>query len=421
MFFRDALTLISGYLILLSIMLAGKAYLWQAFLFGGVYTAFVLMVVIGEQVPPLLKEDRQGWDEKRGKAPNSNELSGDDSPGGSIYDNDGEGVSGEETTDLRRSMREGISSSPKERDAHDYFLPRIGEIHMRDSHLHISTTRTLRRQFKQVNAPSQKPSGTGNRKNMPLAHNWKTTSMSSLRTNSGLDSGLVSGSRKMKAGRWGRYLLLRRIQKSMGLEDMETMDKVIAVLELPFTLMRAATIPAVLEEDSDEDDDEEYETAGEQPAGAWDKTLTRLRMIVNPPCTAAFMAWQLDGDGELFGLVLWQACFLLALPASLLMYFLTRQRPVQAVTIVYMLVSFVSGLLWLGVVADELVALLTSFGDILRIPNAILGLTVLAIGNSLGDWAADTAVAKNGFPNMAMSACYGGPLFNLCIGMVGGL
>ena len=71
--------------------------------------------------------------------------------------------------------------------------------------------------------------------------------------------------------------------------------------------------------------------------------------------------------------------------------------------------------------ADELVALLTSFGDILRIPNAILGLTVLAIGNSLGDWAADTAVAKNGFPNMAMSACYGGPLFNLCIGMTGGL
>ena len=48
---------------------------------------------------------------------------------------------------------------------------------------------------------------------------------------------------------------------------------------------------------------------------------------------------------------------------------------------------------------------------------AILGLTVLAMGNSLGDMAADLSVARGGFPNMAVTACYCGPFFNMCIGI----
>lgn len=40
--------------------------------------------------------------------------------------------------------------------------------------------------------------------------------------------------------------------------------------------------------------------------------------------------------------------------------------------------------LWINSLADELVTLLNSLGDILGIPKAILGLTVLAWGNSVG-------------------------------------
>ena len=51
------------------------------------------------------------------------------------------------------------------------------------------------------------------------------------------------------------------------------------------------------------------------------------------------------------------------------------------------------------------VALLSTFGEVLQeyVDHAILGLTVLAMGNSLGDMAADLSVARGGFPNMAVT------------------
>jgi len=48
---------------------------------------------------------------------------------------------------------------------------------------------------------------------------------------------------------------------------------------------------------------------------------------------------------------------------------------------------------------------------------AILGLTVLAIGNSVGDWVADTAVARAGHPAMGVSSCFGSPLLNDVLGL----
>ena len=53
---------------------------------------------------------------------------------------------------------------------------------------------------------------------------------------------------------------------------------------------------------------------------------------------------------------------------------------------------------------------------IFSLDHAAMGLTVLAMGNSLGDMAADLAVARSGKPNMAVTACYAGPFFNMCIG-----
>ena len=47
---------------------------------------------------------------------------------------------------------------------------------------------------------------------------------------------------------------------------------------------------------------------------------------------------------------------------------------------------------------------------------SILGLTVLAWGNSLGDLIADTALARAGNPRMGAASCFGSPLFNMMIG-----
>lgn len=53
----------------------------------------------------------------------------------------------------------------------------------------------------------------------------------------------------------------------------------------------------------------------------------------------------------------------------------------------------------------------------LNLSDFILGLTILAFGNSIGDLMSNVSMARNGFAKMGISACYGGPLFNLLFGI----
>lgn len=79
--------------------------------------------------------------------------------------------------------------------------------------------------------------------------------------------------------------------------------------------------------------------------------------------------------------------------------------------------GFAVAIAWISTIADEVVGVLKAFGVILNISDAILGLTIFAVGNSLGDLVADITVAKLGYPVMALSACFGGPMLNILLGI----
>lgn len=75
---------------------------------------------------------------------------------------------------------------------------------------------------------------------------------------------------------------------------------------------------------------------------------------------------------------------------------------------------------WTYIVAEELVSLLISLGSVYGVSPSVLGLTVLAWGNSLGDLIANVAMAVRGGPDgaqIAMAACYAGPMFNTVVGV----
>jgi len=72
---------------------------------------------------------------------------------------------------------------------------------------------------------------------------------------------------------------------------------------------------------------------------------------------------------------------------------------------------------WISTIANEVVGVLRTLGVILNMSDAILGLTIFAVGNSLGDLVADITVARLGFPIMALSACFGGPMLNILLGV----
>lgn len=79
--------------------------------------------------------------------------------------------------------------------------------------------------------------------------------------------------------------------------------------------------------------------------------------------------------------------------------------------------GFVVGLLWIVWTVDHLLALLRSFGYIFHWSEAILGLTVFALGNSLGDVVTNLSIARLGHPLMALTACFASPLTNLLLGI----
>nr|POE63316.1 putative cation exchanger c3a12.06c [Quercus suber] len=81
------------------------------------------------------------------------------------------------------------------------------------------------------------------------------------------------------------------------------------------------------------------------------------------------------------------------------------------------LAGFVVSIAWISTIASQVVGALKALAVILNMSHAIMGLTIFAVGNSLGDLVADVTVANLGYPVMALSACIGGPMLNILLGI----
>ncbi|KAJ2359955.1 hypothetical protein IW150_007641, partial [Coemansia sp. RSA 2607] len=75
------------------------------------------------------------------------------------------------------------------------------------------------------------------------------------------------------------------------------------------------------------------------------------------------------------------------------------------------------GLAWVYLIADEIVSITQALGVILDLSEEILGLTIVGFGNSLGDLVTNLTLTRMGYPMMAISACFGGPMLCLLLGV----
>eukprot|EP01128_Nolandella_sp_AFSM9_P004394 TRINITY_DN1960_c0_g1_i1.p1 TRINITY_DN1960_c0_g1~~TRINITY_DN1960_c0_g1_i1.p1 ORF type:complete len:735 (-),score=179.99 TRINITY_DN1960_c0_g1_i1:154-2253(-) len=107
---------------------------------------------------------------------------------------------------------------------------------------------------------------------------------------------------------------------------------------------------------------------------------------------------------------------LCGIPVSLLIWFTSKYEEAPRYYPVFPFVAMVNSVIWMNLVAEELTQLMTSLGLVLNVSNIILG-TILAWGNSLGDLAANIALARNGSPRMALAGSYAGPTFNVLFGL----
>ncbi|CAF0867594.1 unnamed protein product [Brachionus calyciflorus] len=183
-------------------------------------------------------------------------------------------------------------------------------------------------------------------------------------------------------------------------EEANLFFKLIMVVKAPIIILLKLTIPLV-----------DYDG----PNHNWNKITTMINAILAP----MFMVFTTEVAGHmLFGVLpVWVIALITGLLMASLVWWFTDfyERPKYHFLLAYL--GFAVSVIWIYSIANEIVNILTAFGVIMNISNTILGLTFLAWGNSMSDLVADVFSARKGFPNMAISACFGGPLFNILIGI----
>jgi len=79
--------------------------------------------------------------------------------------------------------------------------------------------------------------------------------------------------------------------------------------------------------------------------------------------------------------------------------------------------GFIMSIVWLGVYSYFMVWWATVFGRIVGIPDAIMGLTLLAAGTSVPDLLTSIIVAREGHGDMAVSSSIGSNIFDVLVGL----
>ncbi|ELU18053.1 hypothetical protein CAPTEDRAFT_197695 [Capitella teleta] len=79
--------------------------------------------------------------------------------------------------------------------------------------------------------------------------------------------------------------------------------------------------------------------------------------------------------------------------------------------------TFFVSIVWIGALSYVMVWMVTIIGETFGIPDAVMGLTLLAVGNSIPDALASLFVARDGFGEMAVSNSIGSNVFDILLGL----
>lgn len=154
----------------------------------------------------------------------------------------------------------------------------------------------------------------------------------------------------------------------------------------------------------------------------WNRWLLSVQIFTAPLFVAIIIWANTDARNPRFLVKLILYSLLVSLPFYGLLLLTTSASTPPKNRVWFCFVGFVVAVSWIATIANEVVGVLKCLGVVFGISDAILGLTIFAVGNSLGDLVADVTIARLGSPMMALSACFGGPMLNILLGIgIGGL
>ncbi|XP_004343855.2 solute carrier family 24 [Capsaspora owczarzaki ATCC 30864] len=151
-------------------------------------------------------------------------------------------------------------------------------------------------------------------------------------------------------------------------ENDRWFHKAFQIFKIPIYVMLNPTCPVI-------DKDEQMHN--------WNKNLYVLQCLLAPivgVLLTNLFATELGG-----GFTVWMLALIAGVLLSALVFFTSEyDRPPKYHT-AFAFVGFAVAVVWIYATANEIVDLLETFGRVLTLSDALLGLTVLALGNSIGD------------------------------------
>ncbi|KAM8960676.1 mitochondrial sodium/calcium exchanger protein [Pelodytes ibericus] len=179
--------------------------------------------------------------------------------------------------------------------------------------------------------------------------------------------------------------------------------RLLKVIKVPVELLLLLSVPVV---DPDKEDRN------------WQRPLNCLHLIVSPVLSIFTINSGIYGLYKIQGVMpVWAVLMIIGVLLAAIVFFTTKNGDPPKYHCLFSFLGFLVSALWISAAATEIVNLLRTFGVIFRLSNTVLGLTLLAWGNSIGDFVSDLTLARQGYPRMAFSACFGGIIFNVLIGV----
>ncbi|XP_033618307.1 mitochondrial sodium/calcium exchanger protein isoform X6 [Fukomys damarensis] len=179
--------------------------------------------------------------------------------------------------------------------------------------------------------------------------------------------------------------------------------RVFKVFKLPVEFLLLLTVPVV---DPDKDDRN------------WKRPLNCLHLVISPVVVVLTLQSGTYSIYKIGGLVpIWAVVVITGTGLASVTFFATSNWAPPRIHWLFAFLGFLTSALWINAAATEVVNILRSLGVVFQLSNTVLGLTLLAWGNSIGDAFSDFTLARQGYPRMAFSACFGGIIFNLLVGV----